>query len=49
MIKCPVCGVEVHRSNWMGHVARDKIRFGDDIFIKTRKENTEYYDNLRKK
>ena len=47
MIRCPVCGAKVHRSNWMGHVARDKIRYGNDIFLKTRSKNSEYYNNLR--
>ena len=53
MRNCYVCGASVHESNWIKHIQRDKMRYGNDIFKQLSNDRDEFHNrynhNLLKK
>ena len=44
MRNCYVCGASVHESNWIKHIQRDKMKYGNNIFKKLSKDRDEFYN-----
>lgn len=49
MVYCYVCGREIHFLAWSKHVAKEKRKYGDDIYKRLKAERTKKYCKSKNK